>query len=317
MADWLSAGRLRPVPAPDLAGECATMPRRRLLAVLLACSSLAMACSGPAPTSSAAPPSAAPASPTPASTSAASTTGAPSPAAGNATAAPSWLGTRVLPVGSNGLAAAQATPPELRDRSIITTDDLPPPADGRFHSTIEAAPASVLARSTWTSACPVKATGLRYVTVTFRGFDGLAHTGELLVNKRAATGLVKVFGILFAENYPIEQMRLTSPTELTAPPTGDGNVTDAYACRPVRLSKAWSQHAYGLAVDVNPFINPYHKGEVVLPELATSYLDRSDVRRGMIRPRGPVVRAFATIGWKWGGDYHSLKDYMHFSANGG
>jgi hypothetical protein len=37
----------------------------------------------------------------------------------------------------------------------------------------------------------------------------------------------------------------------------------------------------------------------------------------MILPGGPVVRAFASVGWHWGGDYRSLKDFMHFSANGG
>jgi hypothetical protein len=236
---------------------------------------------------------------------------------GGATTAPDWLGTRMLSVGPNGFAAAQDTPPELRNRSIITVDDLPPPADGGFHSSIQAVPASMLARSTWTSGCPVAASDLRYVTVSFRGFDGLAHTGELLVNARAADALVTVFGKLFAVGYPIERMRVTSAAELNAPPTGDGNTTAAFACRPVRGQTAWSQHAYGLAVDVNPFQNPYHKGEVVLPELATSYLDRGDVRVGMILPDGPVVRAFASVGWQWGGDYRSLKDFMHFSANGG
>jgi hypothetical protein len=57
---------------------------------------------------------------------------------GGATPAPIWLGTRTLPVGANGFAAAQDTPPELRNRSIITVDDLPPPADGGFHSAIRA-----------------------------------------------------------------------------------------------------------------------------------------------------------------------------------
>jgi len=28
------------------------------------------------------------------------------------------------------------------------------------------------------------------------------------------------------------------------------------------------------------------------------------------------VRAFAGVGWSWGGDWHSLKDWQHFSANG-
>ncbi|GIH07748.1 hypothetical protein Rhe02_58150 [Rhizocola hellebori] len=244
----------------------------------------------------------------------------PSPMAtriGDATAAPRWLGTRILEVGPNGFAAAQDTPPELRNRSLITVDDLPPPPDDRFHSTIQQVPDSVLARSSWTSDCPVAAADLRYLTVSFRGFDGRAHTGELLVNARAADGLVSVFGQLFAAGFPIERMRISSAAQLFAPPTGDSNTTEVFACRPARGQTSWSQHAYGLAVDVNPFHNPYHKGKIVLPELATSYLDRARTQPGMVQPGGPVVKAFASIGWKWGGDYRSLKDYMHFSANGG
>ncbi|MEV6633002.1 M15 family metallopeptidase [Actinoplanes sp. NPDC051470] len=272
--------------------------------VLLVCVVLA-GCSSPQP-----PPASSPApSPVPSPAPAVSSA-APGPA--GASAAPAWFGTRRLRVG-----VAQDTPPELRNRSIITVDDRPPPADGAFHATIQAVPPDVLARSTWTKGCPVAATDLRYLTVGFRGFDGRAHTGELLVHRRAAEALVKVFGTLFAEGYPIERMQVTSSAELNAPPTGDGNTTSVFACRPVRGQKAWSQHAYGLAVDVNPFQNPYHKGKVLLPELATAYLDRGEVRPGMIRPGGPVVRAFASVGWEWGGDYRFLKDFMHFSANGG
>ena len=49
-------------------------------------------------------------------------------------------------------------------------------------------------------------------------------------------------------------------------PTGDGNNTSAFVCRPTRGATTWSAHAYGLAVDVNPFCNPYLKGALVLPK---------------------------------------------------
>ncbi len=119
----------------------------------------------------------------------------------------------------------------------------------------------------------------------------------------------------------MERLAITPAQALDAPPTGDGNTTGAFVCRPVTGGTSFSQHAYGLAVDVNPFQNPYVKGagadRVVLPELASAYLDRSRSAPGMIRPGGPVVRAFARIGWTWGGDYRSLKDWQHFSATGG
>jgi hypothetical protein len=36
----------------------------------------------------------------------------------------------------------------------------------------------------------------------------------------------------------------------------------------------------------------------------------------MVTPGGPVTRAFAAVGWQWGGEYRSLRDYMHFSPDG-
>ncbi len=160
------------------------------------------------------------------------------------------------------------------------------------------------------------ATDLSWVRLTFFGFDGRRHTGELLVNRSVAGDLVEVFRTLYAERFPIEEMRITRADELDAPPTGDGNNTGAFACRPTTGATSYSQHAYGLAIDVDPFQNPYVKGDLVLPELASSYLDRDRLRPGMIEPDGPVVRAFAAIGWEWGGAWRSLKDYQHFSQNG-
>jgi hypothetical protein len=233
------------------------------------------------------------------------------------TVPPAWLGTRPLPVRADGYGRAERTPPELDPRRFTLPDTVSPlPGDG-FAARVEAVPADVLARSTWETGCPVRPGDLAYVRLTFWGFDDERHTGELLLNRSVARDVVGVFRRLYDARFPLEELRVTSRAELDAPPTGDGNDTGAFVCRPTTGSTTtFSQHAYGLAIDVNPFQNPYAKDGLVLPELASAYLERDRIRPGMITPDGPVVRAFATIGWTWGGGWQSLKDYQHFSQNG-
>ena len=230
---------------------------------------------------------------------------------------PAWLGTRVLPRTAAGFGEVRPTPRQLVQRRFTLPDTVAELPGRGFASRITTpAPRAVIGRSTWVPGCPVAATDLSWVRVTFVGFEGLRHTGELLVNRSVAPQVVQVFEQLYADRFPLEEMRITRRDELDAPPTGDGNDTGAFACRATRGSTTYSQHAYGLAIDVNPFQNPYVKGDVVLPELASSYLERGWRRPGMILADGPVVRAFARIGWTWGGTWSSLKDLQHFSANG-
>jgi hypothetical protein len=288
-----------------------------LLVVLLAGCHSGSSAAGPTTAAGRSTTAAAPSPSAPSPTTIPPTT-APTPSLGTngATAAPSWLGHRVLPIGPDGYGISTGTPPELRNRRIISTDFLPPPADGRFHSRVTTVPAAVVKRSSWSKGCPVSLSRLRYVNVGFIGFDGRPHTGELLVNRSVAGAVVTVFRRLFQARWPIEEMRITSSAELFAPPTGDGNDTSAFTCRPVRGATVWSQHAYGLAIDVNPFDNPQVEGRTVLPELATYYTDRHRGLPGMNTPGSIPVRAFTSVGWGWGGTYSSKKDWMHFSSTG-
>lgn len=228
------------------------------------------------------------------------------------------VGAQPLPLRDDGFGRVLPTPAELRVRRLPTQDVLPPPRGTTFQASQRPVTPALARRTSlaWFPGCPVPLDELRLVELSFWGFDDRAHTGRLVVHESVADDVVSVFRDLWAARFPIEELRLVTKADLDAPPTGDGNTTAAYACRPVRGSSEWSAHAYGLAVDVNPFVNPYQNGDLVLPELASAYLDRDWRRPGMIYADGPVVRAFERVGWTWGGTFQSVLDLHHFSANG-
>ncbi len=234
----------------------------------------------------------------------------------NPYARPDWLGTRPLPLRPDEFGEVQPTPPELQDRRLETLDQLPPPGDDEFHWTIDPIPEDVLTRSSWVPECPVAVEDLSYLTMSHFGFDQEFHTGEMIVRSDVAEEVVEVFRRLHAARFPIEQMRVVTREEIDAHPTGDWNDTTSFVCRPAVGSTSWSQHALGTGIDINPFHNPYVKGDLVLPELASTYVDREDIRPGMIEEGDVATEAFAGIGWGWGGHWNSLKDWMHFSLSG-
>ncbi len=169
----------------------------------------------------------------------------------------------------------------------------------------------------WRVGCPVGTGDLRLLTLTYRGFDGAVHLGELVVHEDHALGVVGVFKMLFEAGFPIQRMKLVDEYQGDDDASMEANNTSAFNCRLVTGSDdTWSQHSYGWAIDINPVQNPYVNDGTVLPPAGTAYLDRTDVRKGMVIDGDEVVAAFASIGWEWGGDWVSLKDYQHFSATG-
>lgn len=172
--------------------------------------------------------------------------------------------------------------------------------------------------ASWRPGCPVPVEDLRLLEVTHWGFDGQVHTGEVVVHQRYAAGLINVLNRLFDARFPIERMELVDVYGGEDDRSTAANNTSAFNCREVENSPGvWSQHSYGSAIDINPVQNPYLPSSgPVDPPAGAAYLDRSDVRPGMIVGGDAVVRAFRSIGWEWGGNWSSSKDYQHFSSNG-
>lgn len=167
----------------------------------------------------------------------------------------------------------------------------------------------------WHRGCPVGLRNLRIVTVRHWGFDHRARKGKLVVHRDVAADVVSVFRTLYEERFPIRRMRLVDAYGGSDFDSIEADNTSAFNCRAATGSSSWSQHAYGLAIDVNPIENPYVEAGRVYHAASRRYVDRSRRLKGMIHPGAAVVRAFARIGWAWGGNWTgTVRDYQHFAA---
>jgi len=178
---------------------------------------------------------------------------------------------------------------------------------------------STLIGRDWHPGCPVPIDDLRLVRVSYHTLDRGVATGPLVLNARVAHDVLWVFRQLYRAGFPIHRIGL--PPRYRPPRPKDWyntrDLTSSFNCRPATGNPdSLSEHSYGWAVDINPLENPYVKDGKVLRRAAKPFLDRTQDVPGMIHPGDVVVRSFEAIGWGWGGDWHTLKDYMHFSLTG-
>jgi poly-gamma-glutamate capsule biosynthesis protein CapA/YwtB (metallophosphatase superfamily) len=166
--------------------------------------------------------------------------------------------------------------------------------------------------------CPVPLADLRVLTVRHVGLDGRPRTGEVVVATRYADDVVGVFERLYDARWPVRRLRPVHAYGGDDDRSMAANNSSGYNCRRVAGQRQWSKHAYGAAIDLNPVQNPYLRPGRVDPTAGRRFADVDRARDGVPAPgvvrRGDVVvRAFAEIGWEWGGDF-AQPDYQHFAA---
>ena len=190
-----------------------------------------------------------------------------------------------------------------------------------FVSTVRRIDASVRASmsSHDEGVCPVALADLRHVQVSYVGFDGASHRGELVLAAEVADDVVSVFSTLYEQRFPIERMRLVDEYDGDDDASMAANNTSAYNCRTVAGTDRFSNHAFGRAVDINPVQNPYVLGGDVRPPAAEDFVDvargaGADPEPGVITADGVVRTEFDRIGWAWGGLF-TEPDYQHFARD--
>lgn len=165
----------------------------------------------------------------------------------------------------------------------------------------------------------IKYQDLRYVKVKYYDFSGEVRSGELIVNKKIAKKTVKIFYELYKMKYPIERMKLVDEYGADDEKSMRANNTSAFNYRTVAGTNRLSKHALGLAIDINPRINPYINAKGVLtPKNGKAYRNRKlnkcrgEYAEYMIQKDSEITKLFKKYGFSWGGDWKYSKDYQHF-----
>lgn len=159
---------------------------------------------------------------------------------------------------------------------------------------------------------------LAYVVVEHYDLNGDLHQGELICNQAIAQDLVDIFRELYNNHYPIEKIRLVDEYNGDDDLSMLDNNTSCFNYRTVAGTDRLSNHAYGMAIDINPFYNPYvvltdqTEIERVSPVESSAYADRTTEFPYKIDENDLAYKLFSEHGFIWGGHWKTVKDYQHF-----
>jgi peptidoglycan L-alanyl-D-glutamate endopeptidase CwlK len=154
----------------------------------------------------------------------------------------------------------------------------------------------------------------RLITVKYYSMDKQVHQGQLVIDEELVDDIKQVFALSLKERFPIysaipiSDKRYRKENRWDDELSMEANNTSAFNYREKTGGGQLSNHAYGRAIDINTFLNPYIKGNLILPHGAT-YDPKVD---GTFTADSPIVREFLRLGWTWGGNWASPIDYQHF-----
>lgn len=165
--------------------------------------------------------------------------------------------------------------------------------------------------------CSTPRQQLRYLRCLHRDKEGHIIIGEMVVNRQIASDVLDILRQLYQARYPIERMMLIDHWDADDQRAMSDNNSSSFNFRLISHTQKVSKHGQGMAIDINPLYNPYHKRlkngkEVVEPASGKPYLNRNRQHPYIIRRGDLCYRLFKQKGFRWGGDWKTMKDYQHF-----
>ncbi len=160
---------------------------------------------------------------------------------------------------------------------------------------------------------------IQILDVTYQGFDGELHQGQIAVHTEVVDEVQGFFAKALEHEFPIEKIIPISAPQYNWDDeiSCSDNNSSAYNYRFIHGTTRLSNHARGLAFDINPAQNIYVKYDAEGNETYRSPKDSvyDPSQKGTLTQDHPLVVHMKTLGWIWGGDWtpeSGRVDYQHF-----
>lgn len=150
----------------------------------------------------------------------------------------------------------------------------------------------------------------RLIDVEYYSFDKKFHRGQIVIDQDLVEDVRGAFDLIRQTQFPVHSvipigdLRFLSDDEKSA----NANNSSGFCYRTIAGRDRLSNHAFGRAIDINPYLNPYIRSDYHQPK----GVEYDPNVLGAITVDGQLVQYFKSKRWEWGGDWMDRKDYMHF-----
>ncbi len=172
----------------------------------------------------------------------------------------------------------------------------------------------------WHQGCPVGRSSLRLLRINYWAYDGYRHRGELVAHADAVDNMRGALTAMYDRKLPVRSMyrvdrfgwsdRLHGADDYRSMASGN---TSAFNCRDVvGRPGVRSPHAFGRALDLNTWENPYHSSHGWVPN--SWWANRSHPRVAWRSRDHAVVQIMLNHGFRW---TYGTQDSQHFDVPAG
>lgn len=146
------------------------------------------------------------------------------------------------------------------------------------------------------------------LNVSYYSIDKKLHRGQLLVAKEVKGDIEQVFELILKDKFLVNKCIPIVKYNWSDSASMADNNSSAFCYRTIAGTDRLSNHALGRAVDINPMFNPVIEKSGITPTGG----EYNPSKPGTLHAQSAINIKFKELGWNWGGDFNSYKDYHHF-----